>query len=193
MRFSKTRKIGVFSGVLSFAISIPSLLITGALVSMANQGNPDFVASVAQIGFSILLLTWLILANWTSADTTLYLAIIPLKKLLPLQRGALVVLLGGGGAIVAGLGSSALIIGWLTWLSIVIPPLAGPICAEALWLFRGTPIRQSPQVGYDWRGLLPWAIGIATAATAQLLDIGSPPVIGITVSFLMSLFLHKTP
>jgi len=184
MRFASTAKSGALAGFLTFLVTIPGLLLIGAIISMTNNGNPDFVLSVSRIGFGTLLLLWVILTNWTTADTTLYLAIIPLKKLTTLGRGALVVGTGLAGALVAALGVSSYISTWLTSLGILLPPLAGPLFVLAGRLFRGGQLPER-SAGINWLAIMAWGIGVSVAAVAQGTKLPGPPMWGMITSGLV--------
>jgi len=182
-RFAKTQLQGGLSGGLSFLVTLPFTLMLGAIVAMGSNGDPDIIKALSSWGFIPLALVILILANWSTADTTLYLAVVPLSKLTGWPRYGIVILLGFVGALLAAFGVWNVLQKWLLFLGVVLPPLAGPIIALG-WLQWRT--GNLPDINeWNWRGLLSWAMGIASGIIGNILNIPLSPVFSILISFLL--------
>jgi cytosine permease len=189
-RFARSPRIGFGASAASFAFSLPFTLFLGALVAMTSTAGPDFVAAVQAAGLGGLVLAFLVLGNWTSGDTTLYLCVVPLVKLTRARRRWLVVATGFLGSAVAASGTADAITTWLTTLSILLPPLAGPLMGYALHRSQGkTPLASSQ--GFR-PGLLAWPVGVAVGLALEVGGIGLAPVSGIASSFVLYLFLTRT-
>jgi hypothetical protein len=161
---------------------------------MTNAANPDFIAAVARSSVGAIVFVFIIVANCVG-DATLYLAVVPLAKLTRQSRVKLVLTIGAIGSVLAAFGVTRYLTIWLGTLSVLLPPLAGPLIWHVVRVMRGRalPTERNGFTAVFWA----WVIGALAGGVAEVSKVGLAPVVGIVVSLIgcgvLSLFSTNRP
>ena len=190
-RFARSGKQAFSSALVAFLVGNGLMLFFGAIGAIAF-GQADFVLVLYQLGLIVWGVLLLVGNIWTTNDNTAYAFSVAGAELtnLPSKRPFVVggVALGG---LLAVTGIYDGLIGYLVWLSILIPPLGGVLVGDWARRWRhGMPDRQHYDfVRFEWRVLLAYALGVLAAWGSDQIAVGIPPVNGIVVAFVAALVL----
>lgn len=168
-RYAKSPKDTIGASILAFAIVVPIIMLIGAVMAQA-AGTWDLVDIMLKLGWGLIALLVLLLAQWTSNDNNLYCSALGFAVIFRnLKKWHLTVLSGILGIILALWGIYDRFIPWLITLGVLIPPMGG-VMAVDYYIFNS----QYYQVSY--LNKLPNIRMISAAAW----------IIGSVVSFLTS-------
>jgi cytosine permease len=156
-RFAKNAREATIISLVSFLLTVPTIMLIGGVTALIT-GDPDLIAALASFGLLPLAATALLLSNWTTGNVALYLAVIPMATITKKQLHPTTLVCGALGSIFAAVGIWQVVQGWLLFLGVVLPPLAGPIIVEG-WLIK-KPLAATVQYPWRWVGVVAWGVGI---------------------------------
>lgn len=163
VRFAKSRKVGIWATIIGFTFGNSLMFIFGAIGAIAT-GHADIsevLAFQGLLGAGIILL---VLNIWTTNNNALYASSLGLVNITGIKRVHLV----WGAGIIGTLLAEMLynnFVGWLTFLSIALPPIGGIIISDFYLRYR---TEYPPFVGHkfkevNWAAMIAWGIAIAAS------------------------------
>jgi len=164
-RYAKTPKDTIFASILAFVIIIPLVITIGTIMAQAT-GTWDLVDIMLKLGWGLMALLVLLLAQWTSNDNNLYCSALGFAVVFKkLKKWQLTIISGVLGIILAIFGIYDNFIYWLLILGILIPPMGGVIIAD--YYFKNKTyyeIINLPRLKkLRWDSLIAWIVGSAIA------------------------------
>jgi cytosine permease len=130
-RFAITPRRAAWGCALAYGLGFPAVLMLAGLPSLA-AGERDVVKIMLALGLGLPAMLTVILAAWSNNAFNLYSAMLVGRTLRPASppwQLALVAGVVGTGLGLAGI--SQLLVPYLIWLSILIPPIAGVYLVQA--------------------------------------------------------------
>ncbi|MFS8579080.1 MAG: cytosine permease [Novibacillus thermophilus] len=129
-RYAKSAKDTVGAAILAFVIVVPIVMLIGALMAQV-AGTWDIVDIMLRLGWGIIALIVLLLAQWTSNDNNLYCSALGFAVVFrKMKKWHLTVISGTLGIILALLGIYDNFTSFLTFLGVLIPPMGGVIAVD---------------------------------------------------------------
>ncbi|MCF6465948.1 cytosine permease [Clostridium sp. Cult2] len=129
-RYAKSAKDTIGAAILAFVIVVPLVILIGAIMAQA-AGTWDIVDIMLKLGWGLIALLVLLLAQWTSNDNNLYCSALGFAVVFKkLKKWQLSLLSGSLGIILAIFGIYDNFISWLIVLGVLIPPMRGVIAAD---------------------------------------------------------------
>jgi cytosine permease len=129
-RYAKSPKDTIGASILAFAIVVPIIMLIGAVMAQA-AGTWDLVDIMLKLGWGLIALLVLLLAQWTSNDNNLYCSALGFAVIFRnLKKWHLTVLSGILGIILALWGIYDRFIPWLLTLGVLIPPMGGVMTVD---------------------------------------------------------------
>ena len=189
-RYQRTRKDVLkssFFGILPLGVI---LLWAGAVFAVA-AGTEDLTSIFIGLGIPGLGLLSLILSTWPANSGNVYSAGLDTMKVFRCRdekRALVTVICGLIGTIVGSFEIIFYFETFLTYLGIIIAPIAGVMMADYYIIGRGKPENWAPTVGVNWAGILALAIGIIVSL---FIPYGIESVNGIIISAAAFLVLKK--
>ncbi len=189
-RYCKSRRDTVLSSVVGvLPTSILVLAIGGVLA--VTSGNYDLTLMFSGMGLPLVGLLCLILATWTTNCGNAYsggIAIVGIFKLKDDKRALVTLIAGSIGTLLAIVGIMDHFVPFLSFISVLVPPMAGVVIADYWILGKGKKEAWKPFKGVNWLGLISWACGTAfgTAFTFFI-----PTINAVIVSMLVYIILIK--
>jgi cytosine permease len=201
-RYGKSAAHTIGGAVMAFAVVTPIVLISGSLMAV-ETGTWDIVDIMLRLGWGVLALLLLMLAQWTSNDNNLYSAALGLAAIFrTLAKWQLTLIAGVVGIILALAGIYENFTTFLSILGVFIPPMAGVIVADYYLTRRFTySTRAESEVRpVRWLPVAAWAGGslVSLVATYTPLTVTSTPAVdGLLVAgilqFLFGRYLEQGP
>lgn len=163
VRFSKTKKIGVTATVIGFTFGNSLMFIFGAVGAIATGMSDisEVLAAQGLLGAGIALLA---LNIWTTNDNALYASGLGLANITGLQRKHLTIAAGAIGTIFA-LFLYNNFVGWLSFLSVSLPPIGGIIISDFYLRHK----KQYPMaidsnfMNINWASIIAWGLAIGVS------------------------------
>lgn len=160
-RYAKSAKDTTIAAILAFVIVIPVIILIGSLMAQF-AGTWDIIDIMLRLGWGLLALLVLLLAQWTSNDNNLYCAslgfAVVFKKM---NKWQISVISGIIGIALAVFGIYDNFISWLNVLGIFIPPMGGVIAVD--YFLKNRDMYDVQRLGTlpDWRNesLIAWILG----------------------------------
>ncbi len=151
-RYVKNTAHGLLAAILHFGIAYPLILFMLAVVSI-NSGEKNFINIITAMGFGLIGLLVLIFATWTTNTGNLYSNALVLKTIFTRVPQWLIVLVAGlVGTLLAVTGITHYFIGFLLFLGISIPPIAGIYIADYFFIhqrhYRVDDLARRPKIAY---------------------------------------------
>lgn len=172
-RYAKSPKHVVGGAVLAFAVVTPTVMAVGSLMAL-QTGTSDIVNVLLRLGWGVLALLLLMLAQWTSNDNNLYSAALGFVVVLRrLKKWQLTGIAGVIGIILALAGIYDSFTTFLTVLGVFIPPMAGVIVVD-YYITRKTEYRgglDTTVVPVRVLSLVAWAFGSGASALTSYTDV----------------------
>lgn len=135
-RYVRNTRHGLLAAFLHFGIAYPLILLMLAVVSI-HSGEKNFINIMTGMGFGLVGLLVLIFATWTTNTGNLYSNALVLKTIFtPVPLWLMVVIIGVLGTLLAVAGITQYFIGFLLFLGISIPPIAGIYVADYFFVHR---------------------------------------------------------
>lgn len=136
-RYVRSQSQAVIGSFIAFLLGYPVILILSAIPSIAT-GEADLMKIVTLLGFSLLGFIFLVLASLTTGTFQLYSASLAVAALVKTEKWKLVIVVAAITTVVAIFFSIDYFLNWLTFLSIIIPPISGIYVTHFLLTKRGT-------------------------------------------------------
>ena len=198
-RYAKSAGHSVWGVVLGFLVFQAVIMYIGTILGHA-VGEWDIVKIMLGLGWGLIAMLVLVLAQWTSNDNNLYSAALAFSVIF--RRWPKWVLTAIAGAIGIGLalwGIYGMFVSWLLMLCILIPPIAGVYIADYFFINRDFyKFENLPKVAKArWLMLASWAVAsfIAYCTTAAPTGFGwftitqIPAIDSFLVGFVLALIL----
>lgn len=190
-RYSKSRKETMFScvfGVLPAGIIILSI---GGMLS-AISGNPDITVVLSSFGQPIVGLLILIVATWTTNSSTIYsagLACLNLFNRKDEERKIITLILGIIAIALGIIGVIDYFTQFLTFLSSLVPPVAGVAIADYWFINKGVPEKWAPNKNFNFVGLASWLISVVISVIIGNRFI--PAVNSVIISIIVYIIIYN--
>ncbi|MDX1558816.1 MAG: cytosine permease [Marinobacter sp.] len=186
VRFSKNKRIGVFSTAIGFVFGNSLMFIFGAVGAIAT-GVSDIAEVLALQGLLGAGIILLVLNIWTTNDNALYASGLGLVNITGLKRSHLVWAAGIFGTVASDFLYNNFI-GWLSFLSVSLPPIGGIIIADFFFRARTNyPAVESfnPQK-FNGVAIVAWLIAIAVSVASPEKGIFSVAPLNAIVATIVS-------
>ncbi len=135
-RYVRNRPQAVTGSFIAFLLGYPVILILSAVPSIAT-GEADMMTVVTMLGFSVLGFIFLVFASLTTGTFQLYSASLAFAALVKTDKWKLVIVVAVITTVIAIFFSIDYFLDWLTFLSILIPPISGIYVTHFLLTKRG--------------------------------------------------------
>jgi len=164
-RYAKNRKHAVGASIFGFLIGFTIMLYLGSVLAHA-VGEWDAVKIMVGLGWGLIAMVVLILAQWTTNDNNLYSAALNFSVMFRAwPKWKLTLIAGILGIIIGVLGIYGRFVGWLLILSATIPPIGGVYVADYFLFHRNMYTFENLSKMPKWRPLMfsAWAGGALVA------------------------------
>lgn len=183
VRFAKTKKVGVAATIIGFSFGNSLMFIFGAVGAIATGVSDiaEVLAIQGLLGGGIALLA---LNIWTTNDNALYASGLGLANITGLKRKHLTAAAGAIGTVFAILLYNNFV-GWLTFLSVSLPPIGGIIIGDFFIRCKKhyAPPSEHKFKDINWGAILAWIVAIAVSKLSPATGILSiAPLNGILVA-----------
>ncbi len=189
-RFAKSPRRAALACALAYGLGFPLVLTLAGLPSLAS-GDKDLVRIMLTLGLGVPALLIVALTAWSTNSFNLYAASLIGSTLRPGQPPWQLTLVAGLVGTVLGLaGIGELLVPYLLWLGVCIPPIAG------IYLVHVVLAPSGAATAARWRAdaLIAWAVGSTWAALAPrwgLALTAVPALDSIAVSALVYGVIHR--
>ena len=190
-RYSKSRKDTVKSSLVGVLPAGIGAMVIGGMLAI-SAGNFDITLMFSDIGAPIIGLIVLITATWTTNTGNAYfsgIAVVNIFKMSDDKRSMMTLICGAIGTVLAVVGIIFLFVPFLSFLSSVIPPVAGVAIADYWIVGRGNKDKWKPFSGVNWMGIISWVCGAAFALLLPALFI--PTINAILIAIAVYVILAK--
>jgi len=159
-RFAISARRAALGAGLAYGLGFPLVLILSGMPSLVS-GEKDMIKIMLALGLGLPAMLTVVLTAWSTNTFNLYAATLIGNTLAPRLGSWRLALIAGMFGTLMGLGGiSELLLPYLLWLSIMIPPIAGIYLVNVK---LGTPAQPAP---WRWDALGSWVIGSGWAAFA---------------------------
>lgn len=163
VRFSKTKQIGVSATVIGFTFGNSLMFIFGAVGAIATGMSDisEVLAAQGLLGAGIALLA---LNIWTTNDNALYASGLGLANITGLQRKHLTIAAGAIGTVFA-LFLYNNFVGWLSFLSVSLPPIGGIIISDFYLRHKKNYPKATSEnfMSINWASIIAWGLAIGVS------------------------------
>ena len=171
-RYARSIKDCIIASVLGNGIGISFSMLIGVIPAMVT-GLLDPMAYMIALGLAISAFIILVFATWTTNSINLYsatLAIAIIKTKTPEWK--LAIICGLAGTALAVIGITEYFIGFLEWLGVIVPPVAGIYLTDYFILkqknYSMTLRKKLPD--YDHAALVAWIVATSLSVGAFVAD-----------------------
>lgn len=188
-RYAKSRGDTVKATVIGVLPAAVAMIMVGAIMALA-AGDYDITNVFASMGLPILSMLVLVLATWTTNTGNAYTAGLACMRVFGFKdhlRPIVTMVCGAIGTAVAIAGLAGVLSGFITVLAGFVPPVAGVLIADYWIVGKGKKENWYPVRGFNWVGILSWAIG---AVVALFFSFFSPALDGILVCLVAYIVLN---
>ncbi|RCV55841.1 cytosine permease [Marinitenerispora sediminis] len=192
-RFARTPAAGFWSSLIAFFGGQLLMLACGAVGALAF-GEGDFVLVLFQLGLVAWGVVFLVANIWTTNDNAAYAVgvagaeIFNTRSRKPWVLACVVI-----GTALAVTGIYDHLIGYLTWLGILIPPLGGVIIGDFLLRRRGELPDSATLPAVRWEVVAVYVAASVAAWWSSEAGWFIPPVVGVLVAAGGALAVHRRP
>ena len=169
-RFQRNRRETVRSTVWGvLPLGIITLIIGVVLTKIAD--NYDISIVLSDVGIPIFGVTCLILATWTTNSTNAYSAALDVTMALKIpdnRRREVTIVVGVIGTLMGAFGILNHVESFLSFLSFLVCPIGGLMFADYWIIGKGKPMSWHAPPGYNWVGIVTWAISGALAYAVKI-------------------------
>lgn len=195
-RYVRNTGHGLFAAILHFGIAYPLILLMLAVVAI-HSGEKNFINIMTGMGLGVIGLLVLVFATWTTNTGNLYSNSLVLKTIFTRVPQWLIVIVAGAlGTLLAVIGITHYFIGFLIFLGISIPPIAGIYIADYFFVHKRNyeirNLKKQPAIAYP--AFIAWFIAafVAYLTTYELFTLTSIPACdAIVVAFVLYLAEYK--
>ncbi len=192
VRFAKNRQIGIWATIIGFTFGNSLMFIFGAIGAIAT-GYADISEVLAFQGLLGAGIVLLVLNIWTTNNNALYASSLGLANITGIKRVHLVWAAGIIGTLLAETLYNNFV-GWLTFLSIALPPIGGIIISDFYLRYK----TQYPSfIGHrfkeiNWAAMIAWAMAIiASLASPESGILSVAPLNAIVVAIIVHSIASK--
>lgn len=173
-RFAISPRRAAWGAGLAYGLGFPLVLILAGMPSLIS-GEKDMIKIMLTLGLGVPAMLTVVLTAWSTNTFNLYSATLIGQTLVPRVGALRLALIAGVIGTAAGLGGiSEMLLPYLLWLSITIPPIGGIYLVHVA---LSGPERTS--VGWRPEALAAWALGSVWAAQAPRWNWALTPVAAI--------------
>lgn len=169
-RFQKNRRETVLATVLGvLPLGIITLVIGVLLTKIAD--NYDISAVLTSVGVPVLGVTCLILATWTTNSSNAYSAALDTTMALKIpdnRRREVTIIVGILGIFLGAFGILNHVENFLSFLSFLVCPIGGLMIADYWIIGKGNVKSWHALSGFNWVGIISWAISAALAYAVKI-------------------------
>jgi cytosine permease len=168
-RFAISPRRAALGAGLAYGVGFPLVLILAGMPSLVS-GERDMIKIMLALGLGLPAMLTVVLTAWSTNTFNLYSATLIGQTLAPRLGSWRLALTAGVLGTVLGLGGiSQMLLPYLLWLSIAIPPIGG------IYLVN---VKLGPSAAAPWRwdALASWLIGSGWAAVAPRMGLNLTPV-----------------
>jgi cytosine permease len=195
-RYVRNTRHGLFASVLHFGVAYPLILLMLAVVAI-HSGEKNFINIMTGMGLGVIGLLVLIFATWTTNTGNLYSNALVLKTIFTgVPQWLIVVIAGLLGTLLAIIGITDYFIGFLIFLGISIPPVAGIYIADYFFVhnrnYELANLKKQPAIAYP--AFIAWIIAstVAYLTTNDFFTLTSIPACdAVVVSFILYLLDNR--
>jgi len=149
--------------LIAFGVWFPTVLMLSGVAALAT-GERDLIRLMVVLGLGAPALLTVLLTAWQTNSGNLYSASLAAHTIWPARRWRQVVLAAGTlGTLLALSGWTSNITGFMTLMSLAIPPVA----AIYLVHYISAPLWPAPACRWRMSALLTWCVGVALAAVLK--------------------------
>ncbi|KAA9233715.1 cytosine permease [Aerococcus mictus] len=178
------------AGVLMIAIGGVLILATG---------EADITKVFMDYSTPLIGMIAMLAATWTTNVTNAYSGGVAFSNLVPAlkeKENLAIAITGSIGTFLAVIGILNYFIPMMSLFTAMIPPISGVMIASYWVINQGSPYRWKPVEGVNYIGVISWLLGAIPASLPTILGffgktIAINPLIGIVVSFISYIVLHK--
>jgi cytosine permease len=160
VRFAKTKKTGVIATIIGFTFGNSLMFIFGAIGAIATGMSDisEVLAAQGLLGGGIALLA---LNIWTTNDNALYASGLGLANITGLKRKHLTIAAGTLGTILSVYLYNNFV-GWLTFLSVSLPPIGGIIISDFFLRYKRSykELKHQQFKSVNWAAIIAWVVAI---------------------------------
>ena len=189
-RYGKSPRDTAWASVLAFVVVVPIMFIIGVLLAQVAR-TWDIVEIMISLGWGVLALVVLLLAQWTSNDNNLYCSALGFAVVFKkMKKYQLTLISGFIGIALALTGIYDNLITFLSFLGILIPPMGGVIIAD-YFFFNGKFYSSEYQDRLRNVNILPFVAWIVASLISVLTTYTSfslttvPSIDGLLIGFLI--------
>lgn len=189
-RFARSPRAGFWTCIIAFLVAELIMLFSGAIGALAF-GEGDFVVVLFNLGLVGWGLVFLVLNIWTTNDNTAYnVGVAGAEMFNAPRKEPFVIFAVVAGVLFAVTGIYDGLIGFLSWLGVLIPPLGGVLLGDHLGRARTRGWTTVASVDFRWGNLAVYAVASLAAWLSAEQGWLIPPVVGIVVAFLGAMVLQ---
>lgn len=184
VRYAKNKSVGTWATIIGFTFGNSLMFFFGALGAMTTgiADTAEVLASQGLLGSGIALLA---LNIWTTNDNALYASGLGLANITGLPRKLLTVIAGLTGTVLATFLYNNFV-GWLTFLSISLPPIGGIIIGDFYLKWRCRyPQADYPLKSVNWAAMVAWGAALGVAQLSTRLNFGIAPLNSILTAMVV--------
>ena len=188
-RYAKNRTATVMATALGVIPAAVLMFMVGAVMSL-SAGTYDITSVFASMGLPVLSMLVLILATWTTNTGNAYTSGMAAMKVFNLKddrRPLVTMLCGAAGTIMAMVGIADAMQGVINIISAMVPPIMGVVIADYWIIGKGRPENWHPVRGFNWCGVISWAVGCVVALWFSFF---SPALDAVIVSGVLYVILY---
>jgi cytosine permease len=183
LRYTRGIKDVFMIGLIGFAIISIFQQVAAGIIAM-RAPSWDITEVLANQGFSAIAFFILLLAAWSTNLSNAYSGGLALKTLMPnFSRTALTLTAGLVGTAIAASGIIFKFMGYLNFLSMLVPSIAGVMWADYYFIHKR---RLTAKEGVHWPAVAAWLIGSAAAWSSTEFSFGLPSINGIITAMICS-------
>lgn len=190
VRYARSRSVGTWATIIGFTFGNSLMFFFGAFGAMTTgiADTAEVLASQGLLGAGIALLA---LNIWTTNDNALYASGLGLSNITGLPRKLLTIVAGVIGTVFATFLYNNFV-GWLTFLSVSLPPIGGIIIGDFYlkWKCR-YPATNYPMKSINPAALIAWAAAIGVAQASAVYNLGIPPLNSIFTAMVIFVVVDK--
>ncbi|HEY9852184.1 MAG TPA: cytosine permease [Leptolyngbyaceae cyanobacterium] len=187
-KFTKDGSQPVVNILIAFFVANGIIVSSGALNSLI-YGSENLVDVMSQQGLLFWALLLLLLNMWTTQDNTIYAFSVAGAYIFRTNKRTAFVIGGATLALVLAWGGIyKMLVPYLIFLGIFIPPIGGVIMSD-YWLHRRGkfPALVEPQPRFNWAGIISYVL----ASTIAYFSPGIKPINGIVAALILYYALSK--
>lgn len=179
LRYTRGIKDIFYIGLIGFALISIFQQVSAGIIAM-NAPSWDITEVLAKQGFSSIAFLILLLAAWSTNLSNAYSGGLALKTLFPsFRRVTLTMIAGLIGTAIAASGIIFKFIAFLSFLSMLVPPIAGVMWVDYYGLHKRRLVLRD---GIRWTAIVSWLTGAFVSWISSCYSFGLPPINGIVVA-----------